>query len=494
MSHSIPLVCFYSKLSTCLSLGAVLCLTGACNEVQGGPRNLLLIIADDLGYGDLGCTGSETIATPRIDELAASGVLCTRAYVASAVCSPSRAGLITGRDPRRFGYEANLNNSAENYPTRPELLGLPPTEHTLGDHLRRAGYATALIGKWHLGLGEGCHPNRRGFDHFCGMLGGGHSYFPEVKSHQIERNGERVAEFSSEYLTDFFTDEAIRWIDGRSEAAPKAPWLLYLSYNAPHTPLEATEADLTACAGIKDPKRRTYAAMVRALDRGIGRVLDRLDELGERDQTVVVFLSDNGGAPDNASWNGQLSGAKGSLREGGVRVPMIWSWPERLPAGEWYDGPVSSLDLLPTFLAVAGAKPIPLKPTPPYADPRNSRRMVQRFGAYDGLDILPALAGDQPAPDRELYWRLQGQAAVLAGEDKFIRLGHRPAQLFRPGEDKAEQTDRSATAPDKSRQMNRKLADWEASLPTVPLWDSSPYWWGESARIYDNSPPRPEPK
>lgn len=199
-----------------------------------GKPNILFILADDMGYGDTGATGSTTIRTPNLDSLAASGVLCSQGYVPSAVCSPSRAGLLTGRDPRRFGYEGNLNDSAASYATRPELLGLPPGEHTLGDHLKAAGYATGLVGKWHLGDGGAFHPNRRGFDHFCGMLNGGHTYFPTAEKNHLERNGERLSDFSSPYLTTFFTDEALRFIDGVGKGRP---WFLYLSYNAPHTPM-----------------------------------------------------------------------------------------------------------------------------------------------------------------------------------------------------------------------------------------------------------------
>ncbi len=214
-------------------LGAIAAVILSCITAPAGAAeqpNLLLIIADDLGYGDLGCTGSQTIATPHIDALARDGVLCTQAYVASSVCSPSRAGLMTGRDPRRFGYEGNLNKEASGYPTRLELQGLPSNEHTLANHLIAAGYQTALIGKWHLGTSDLFHPNRRGFEYFCGMLGGGHVYFPDAQGSEIDRNGNPVTEFSSPYLTDFFTDEAIRWIDECQVHSREKPWLLVLSY------------------------------------------------------------------------------------------------------------------------------------------------------------------------------------------------------------------------------------------------------------------------
>lgn len=456
--------------------------------------NILMVLADDMGYGDLGCMGSKQMLTPHLDSLAADGVLCRQAYVASSVCSPSRAGLLTGRDPRRFGYEGNLNSSASNYATRPELLGLPPSEHTLADHLKAVGYATALIGKWHLGTSDLFHPNRRGFDYFCGMLGGGHDYFPTIPNHKLERNGVPVSRFSSPYLTDFFTDEAVSWLSERHREKPEQPWFLYLSYNAPHTPMQATEADLAHFAHIQDRRRRTYAAMMYALDRGIGRVVGQLQELGERNETLVVFFSDNGGATNNGSWNGPLSGAKGCAREGGIRVPMIWSLPGQIPAGTEYHGVVSSLDLLPTFLSVAGGEPLPLSQPLPHEDRRNRNRAVERYGSYDGMDIIPQLAELSEPPPRILFWRLQGQAAVRQGSNKLIRLSHRPAQLFQPADDAGESKDLATSQPEDLARLFRELADWEASLPTVPLWGSSPFWRGDSARIYDDWQPRSEPQ
>ena len=461
------------------------------SESHAERPNLLLVLADDMVYGDLGCMGSSVLSTPHLDELASTGVRCTRGYVASPVCSPSRAGLMTGRDPRRFGYEGNLNKRADGYPTRPELLGLPPNERTLGDHLSAAGYATALVGKWHLGDARSFHPNARGFDHFCGMLGGGHTYFPHRGDHSIQRNGETVDHFSSAYLTDFFTDEAIRWINGQKNGKP---WMLVLSYNAPHTPMEATEEDLAACEHVNDPKRRVYAAMVRALDRGVGRVMEALEQSGERKETLVVFLSDNGGATNNASWNGPLSGAKGTLREGGVRVPMIWSWPERIPAGGVCTEVVSSLDILLTFLAAANHPAPELHEPLSHLDRRNQRKMVDEFGPYDGRDLLPLLTGEGEAEQSPFFWRLQGQTAVMRGADKLITLTHRPAQLFQVSDDPGEADDLAGSDPAKLQQLYRELGAWEASLPTAPLWDSSPHWWGDSAKIYDTWTPRDEPR
>lgn len=466
-------------------------IAGDVHADQAKP-NLLIILADDMGYGDMGCMGSERLITPRLDALAASGVMCSQGYVASPVCSPSRAGLLTGRDPRRFGYEENLNMGADKYATRPELLGLPPGEHTLGDHLKAAGYVTALVGKWHQGKGEGFHPNERGFDHFCGMLGGSHTYFPKPGKHSLERNGSPLTEWSSPYLTDFFTDEALRWI--KTSQSSDQPWFMFLSYNAPHGPLQATEEDLAKFSSIENKKRRTYAAMMLALDRGVGRIRDHLQETGDLTDTLIVFFSDNGGPTGNASWNGPLSGSKGTLREGGVRVPMLWSWPDSLPSGVQYDQPVSSLDLLPTFLAAAKSEPLPLTDPLSHEDRKNRERAVAKFGAYDGVNVLPMLSGESPPAPRTLFWRLQGQAAVLDGNDKLIRLSHRPAQMFRPQDDLGESSDLSLTETERFRSLFRQLGQWESTLPTVPLWGSSPYWIGQSANQYDNLPPRDEPQ
>lgn len=456
--------------------------------------NLLLILADDMGYGDLSCLGSETVQTPHLDALVEGGVLCTQAYVASPVCSPSRAGLITGRDPRRFGYEGNLNNEAEKYASRPELLGLPVEEHTLADHLKPLDYATALIGKWHLGTAEPFHPNRRGFDYFCGMLGGGHDYFPQPAKNSLERNGAPLRSFSSPYLTDFLTDEAVRWISEAKDQPDGKPWFLFLSYNAPHTPMHATEEDLAACQHVKNPNRRIYAAMMRALDRGVGRVLKSLQETGQRENTLVVFLSDNGGATNNASWNGPLSGAKGSLREGGMRVAMIWNWPGQIPPMRLDSDVVSSLDLLPTFLAAAGGAPLELAEPPAYHDRENVERGIDAYGAYDGVNLLPILQGHEKSPPRKLFWRLQGQAAIRSDDMKLIRLSHRPAQLFQVSDDLGEQKDLAGDGVEAYKALYNELASWEAALPTVPIWDSSPFWVGDSATIYDTWHPRKEPK
>ena len=473
---------------TLLMLAPVLLST---TSLKANPPNIILILADDMGYGDLGFTGSEHLRTPHLDALAESGVFCEQGYVCSSVCSPSRAGLLTGRDPRRFGYQGNLNKSDSSYPTRPELLGLPPGELTLGDHLKNAGYATALIGKWHQGIGEGFHPNERGFDYFCGILGGSHSYFPTRGRHSIERNGTPVTEFSNDYLTDFFTDESLSWM--KQQTAVKKPWFVFLSYNAPHGPMHATDEDISLFENIKDEKRRIYAAMMWALDRGVGQIRDWLSDCGELENTLIVFFSDNGGPPNNASWNGVFSGGKGCLKEGGIRVPMIWSWPETLPEKTRYTSPASALDLLPTFLAAARSEPLPARKRLNHEDKGNHINYAKRYGDYEGINILPLLKGEAEPQNRTLYWRLQGQAVVLDGDDKLCRLSHRPAQLFNPVKDPSELSDLAFTANKRFLELFRKLSDWEITLPTDPLWGSSPFWQGPSAKYYDEMLPVDEP-
>ncbi|MGC6427529.1 MAG: sulfatase-like hydrolase/transferase [Akkermansiaceae bacterium] len=448
--------------------------------------NILMILADDMGYGDLGCMGSKVLQTPHLDALAKSGVLCTQGYVPSSVCSPSRAGILTGRDPRRFGYEGNLNKGPNAYPTRPELQGLPVTEHTLADHLKSAGYATGLIGKWHQGMSAPFHPNVRGFDHFVGMLSGSHTFFLKPEKHKLEGNGTPLTEFSNSYITDFFTDECVKFIDDKKEQA----WFLFASYNAPHTPMEATEEDLARFPNIQNKKRRIYAAMMYALDRGVGRLVKKLSESGQLEDTLIVFFSDNGGATNNASWNGPLSGRKGTLAEGGVRVPFIFSWPGTIPSDKTFGKPVSALDLLPTFMAAAGKKPLALRKAPGYEDRKNRLKTAP----FDGINLLPALQGKRENPPRLLHWRLQGQSALLFGEHKLITFTHRPAQLFRPADDPGEATDLSISEKDVFLDLFTRMGKWQSGLATTPLWDSSPRWWAESSKNYDTARPVPEPE
>lgn len=450
-------------------------------QVDKQKPNILVILADDMGYGDLSCVGSQVIKSPNIDQLAANGVFCTSAYVTASVCAPSRAGMLTGRFPHRFGFEDNLSHWTEDTYTKERFHGLNPSELTIADHLKATGYQTALIGKWHLGYATVHHPNQRGFDYFCGMIGGGHQYYLDKGNNQLERNGLNITNFSDNYITDFFTQEALNWIETKKEDT----WFLFMSYNAPHTPMQAKEEDLKDFAHIKDKGRRSYAAMVQALDRGVGEIIQKLKDEGIYENTLIVFLSDNGGATINHSWNGPLSGCKGNCREGGIRVPMIWQWPKEIPAGKTSEAVISSLDLLPSFLSVANTEPIK-------AFDINGQKKISR--TYDGINMLPILKGEKKAQPRTLFWKLQGQSAVLNGEDKLIRLSHRPAQYFRPIEDIGERHDLTQEQPMKYKELYQQLFKWETSLNSYPHFSSSPFWKGESARNYENWTPKEEPK
>jgi arylsulfatase A-like enzyme len=278
--------------------------------------NIIIILADDLGYADVGFNGSKDIPTPNIDKIAKGGVTFTRGYVSYAVCGPSRAGLITGRYQDKFGFAKNPllapNDAA---------MGLPLTEETIADYLKQQNYTTTAIGKWHLGAHQTLRPNKRGFDEFYGFLSGGHRYFPEeltlqdlseIKSQfdgyktKLLRNNTRVEE--TEYLTDAFSREAVSFVKRKGNN----PFFMYLAYNAPHSPLQATDKYLNRFKDIKDPKRRTYAAMVSAMDDGIGLLLNQLEQQNLTNNTLIFFLSDNGGPTnDNASNNSPLRGFKG---------------------------------------------------------------------------------------------------------------------------------------------------------------------------------------
>jgi len=352
--------------------------------------NVVIILTDDQGYHDVGFNGCEDIPTPNIDRIAKNGIICTNAYVTYAVCGPSRAGLITGRYQDRFGFGRNPL-FAPNDPGQ----GLPTSEQTMSSVLKEAGYRTMAIGKWHLGAHETQRPLSRGFDEFFGFLTGGHMYFPdkmtlsdisEVKSQfdayktKLLRNNTRVEE--KEYLTDAFSREAVNFI----ERNKTQPFFLYLAYNAPHTPMQATKKYLDRFNGIKNKKRRTYAAMVSAVDDGVGSILNKLKELKILDNTMIFYLSDNGGPEKhNASDNGPLREGKGSLYEGGIHVPFAVQWPNVLPGGIKYDKPVISLDIFSTVIKYAGAK---------------------AKNKLDGVDLVPYFIGkNKTYPHDYLFWR-----------------------------------------------------------------------------------------
>ena len=411
--------------------------------------NILVIVADDLGYADPGFQGGRDVPTPRLDALAASGVRCTSGYVSGPYCSPTRAGLLTGRYQQRFGHEFNPGQAAANVE-----FGLPLSEKTLPELLRAGGYRTGLVGKWHLGQAEKFLPQSRGFEEYFGFLGGAHPYLPEGSvekpGNAIRRGREPVNE--PEYLTRAFAREAVSFIDRHREE----PFFLLLTFNAVHGPLQAPADEAERFAGIADPRRRAYAGMLTELDVAVGRVLDRLDETKLADDTLVVFISDNGGPPANASSNGVLRGHKASTWEGGVRVPFVVRWPGKLPAGKTFDRPVIQLDILPTALAAAGVP---------------ASEGVQ----LDGVDLVPHLAGTvETDPHDRLYWRFGEQTAIRAGDWKLVKANGVSAPiLVNLAEDIGESSDRSAANPDKKLELDSAWREWNGQL-VAPLWNKEP--------------------
>jgi len=432
----------------------------SCASLRGPqalpPRpNVLLILADDLGYADCGFTGSLDVLTPNIDTLAAAGVVFTDAHVSASVCAPSRAGLLTGRYQQEFGFECNLAGDG----------GLLTPERTLARALQTSGYETIAIGKWHLGSAPEQHPLRQGFDHFTGLLGGSRSYFPitnktPAAAHRIERDGVPVPESDFAYFTDFLSQEAVARIQAREG---HEPFFMYLSYTAPHSPNQA-RSDLLARYEDTIPQkgRRTYAAMVTAMDEGIGRVIDSLRERGELDNTMVIFLSDNGGSTTNHSDNGPWRGMKGSKWEGGHRVPFLIHWPAALQPGT-IDGLTSSLDLMPTALAVAGAAKVPANAN------------------LDGVNLVPHLLGTATSPPHDrLFWRRAVAAAVRIGDWKAIRITEADGTFAAPilvnlAEHPDEFVNQASDQPQRTQSMLDQLATWEKTL-TAPRWLTAQIW------------------
>ncbi|XPF93143.1 sulfatase-like hydrolase/transferase [Colwellia sp. RE-S-Sl-9] len=353
--------------------------------------NIIVILADDLGYNDVGFTGKTDIQTPNLDKLASDGVIFKNGYVTHPYCGPSRAGLITGRYQARFGMENNVS-----YSPNDKYMGLPLTETTFAKRLQKVGYKTSVFGKWHLGGAPKFQPNKRGFDYFYGFLDGGHNYMPEQVhvggdgySLPIMRN-HKPAEFD-EYLTTALSRDATRFIADNKDQ----PFMMYLSYNAPHSPLQAPEETIKKYSHIKNPKRQIYAAMVDEMDQGIGMIIDALKESGEFDNTLIFFLSDNGGLYPDTWWptfdwadNSPFRHGKVALLEGGVHVPFIAHWPNQIKKGQVFEGLVSSLDIAATSVALAGAD--------------------DSDGLLDGVNLVPFVTGqNKGTPHKALFWRLE---------------------------------------------------------------------------------------
>jgi arylsulfatase A-like enzyme len=442
------------KRQKLLSLCCLIVFAFASSAVaRGVPPNIIVILADDLGYGDVGFNGCPDYPTPNIDSIASNGVLCTDGYVTDAVCSPSRASVLTGRYQQQFGHEHVPIADASS--TR---LGLPMFELLLPQILKPAGYVSGAIGKWHLGMASNFHPMNRGFDEFFGFLGGAANYFNTTVLRDYTPTRETA------YLTDAFTREGVSFINRHATQ----PFLLYLAYNAPHKPYQAPQSYLDRVAYISDPDRRLLAAMVTALDDGVGQVLQTLEANNLLDKTLIFFLSDNGAPETGFTRNLPLRGYKLNTLEGGIRVPFAVQWTGRLPAHGVYEKPVSSLDVVVTAAAAAGVS-------------------LPADRVYDGMDIVRYLAGEQISPPRKLFWRSFGlgsdgppgsQATIWAVRSDELKLVtergtvDEPPALYNLPNDMGETQNLAASQPDDVASLKKLYDKWNLHKVS-PLWQSA---------------------
>lgn len=411
--------------------------------------NILFILADDLGYADLGCYGATDIRTPNLDRLARQGARLTDFYANGPVCTPTRAALMTGR------YQQRIGGLEWAIPPGAKHLGLPAQEKTIVHLLRESGYATALSGKWHLGYTEDRAPNHHGFDRYFGLLSGNHDYF----THR-ENNGEADLWLDGKpvvmegYSTFLIKDHALKFLDETKEQ----PFFLYVAFNAPHFPLQGPE-DGDKQVTLKNwsqGSRETYARMVEAMDASIGEILTALDKRGLAKNTLVVFTSDNGGSIQ--SRNTPLAKGKGQVWEGGIRVPCIARWPGKIPAGKISHQVGITMDWSATFLNLAGAKP-------------------QKNRALDGMDLLPILTGNQRGKRRTLFWRRVGpnwvetHRAVRDGNWKFIDEPNGKQYLYDLANDIGEKNNLATEQKSKAGRMKKLIDKWEGQVdpPLYPV-------------------------
>jgi arylsulfatase A-like enzyme len=420
--------------------------------------NIIIFLADDLGYADIGVNGCKDIPTPNIDSIANSGVRFTDGYATHPVCSPSRAALMSGMYQHRFGFE---HNSGPERFADPDF-GLPREIPTLAEKLKTAGYATGMIGKWHIGFKEGLRPHERGFDYHFGFLSGARSYLPGKSDNDpIVRNGEPVQ--TTKYLTDEFADEAVGFLDRSKDK----PFFLYFAFNAVHSPMDASPYS-DQFANLSG-KRKTFAGMLTGLDLAVGRVMAKVRQMNQEENTLVMFYSDNGGpTQQTTSRNDPLRGFKAQVFEGGIRVPFVMQWRDKIQAGQTYHEPVMGFDFHATALAAAGLLEAERRKPPGDAStvtPEGSRTTATDTSRkqLDGVNLLPFVTGESKGPPHEsLFWRAGANHAVRMGDWK---LTHIPQQggtmLFNLRDDIGEQKNLAASQPDKLRELQAAFAEWE---------------------------------
>ncbi len=426
---------------------------GSLAAPQAERPNVLYIMADDMGWGDLSCYGRPDYKTPNLDRLAAEGVRFTQAYSAAPVCTPTRCAFVTGRYPARtsVGLEEPLSWRSTLVAQKRDV-GLPPEHPTVASLLRAAGYRTALVGKWHLGYLPKYSPLKSGFEEFFGIMSGAADYFThkdatgEADLFEAEVSVERVG-----YMTDLLTERAVEYLRRRHDA----PFFLSLNYTAPHWPWEGPrdEAVSRAVAGsgytgfTAGGSLKTYAEMMRSLDEGVGRVLRAVDAGGHARRTLVVFTSDNGGERFSYQW--PFTGQKFSLYEGGIRVPALVRWPGVAPAGRTTEQVAVTMDWTATFLAAAGARAHPDYP-------------------LDGQNLLPVLRGERAAVERTLFWRNSVQGAARSGHWKYLKVDEKTERLFDLSADEREQADSRAARPEVFERLRSEYQRWEAQMLKRP--------------------------
>ncbi|SFD52340.1 Arylsulfatase A [Algibacter lectus] len=416
--------------------------------------NVIVILIDDAGYADFGFMGSKDLETPNIDALAKSGVILTDAHVSATVCAPSRAGLMTGKYQQRFGFEANGTGFGDSGD-----IGLSDDVSTMADVFKANGYKTLALGKWHLGADKSDHPNQRGFDEFFGFEAGSRSYFSyknPKKEKMLQHNSKRV--MFDGYLTDVLGDQSVKFI----EENKAQPFFMYLAYNAVHTPMEAKTEHLEK---YKNHPRQELAAMTWALDENIGKLQQKLKALGLADNTLIYFLSDNGGAANNSSSGGPLKGWKGNKFEGGHRVPFIVSWPKIIKGGQTFGGLSSSLDIFTTSLAAANIK--------------KADDLI-----LDGANLLPYLKGEKTGnPHDKLFWRKLEEAGARIGDYKMVRLQDFGATLYNLENDLGETTDLKTFKKEEYQLLQNELKLWESKMMD-PLWIEERSWMDVTHHIH----------
>ncbi|WP_395741773.1 sulfatase [Prosthecobacter sp.] len=420
------------------------------------PPNIVFILADDFGYGDLGCMGGRDIATPNIDRLAAEGVKFTDFYANAPVCTPTRAGFITGRWQQRCGIEFAFGYQVEQFRRmkgewvpEPDIhgLGLPLGETTIAQRLKSAHYATGAFGKWHLGYKDEYNPTRRGFDEYFGELLGHADYYKHTyyDGTYALRDGMEPVKREG-YFTDLINERAVKFIRDHKSG----PFFLYVPHLAVHSPFEAPDAPDTPMVtkeSMLKGSRAIYKAMVERMDKGVGMILAELDTQVLTENTLVVFSSDNGG--ERFSRNLPLFHHKATVWEGGIRVPCLMRWPGKLPKGKVTSQMAITMDLHATFLAAAGV-------TEPAPKP------------LDGINLLPLLTGDSKPVERTFYWRIdrsnRKQRAIRQGPWKYINDGNTMDLLFNLDDDISERTDLGYQHPDILADLKSKLKTWEAEI------------------------------